>query len=563
MTYALLEFEEEIRTEVSRLIDIEEVSLEIPVEERGDYALPCFSFAARLKKSPVDIASSLAEEMELERGTLEQTGPYLNFKIDEEFLVRNTMEACLEMEGDYGGFESVDKRIIVEHTSANPNGPLHVGRARNPIIGDTVARIFEKVGYDVETQFYVDDIGRQVAILSWGIANIPESELPDCERDKIDHEMVRYYQRANSLMEKNEKVADGIKGLMKSIEEGNEDTIKSFSENSERVLEGMKGSLERLDIEHDIYKTESSLMIDGSVDDALNRLEGLEVCDREDDALYFDHKGIKIFLTRGDGTSLYPLRDIAYHIWKAGRADELMDVLGEDHKVHGAVMQQVLKELGVMPIPDMIYHSFVSFDGQRMSTRKGAYVTLDDIMDIAKERAIEEVLKRRDDLSAEEIDEIAEMVGMGAVRYNIIRVQPEKPMDFKWEEALNFQGNSAPFIQYAHARAASILRKWGGDQDELLSKVDFSKLTDVGEIQMIRKLAVFPREMIQAANSGSPHLVANYAYELAAQFNQFYRDHPVLNSENKMYERLALVKASKIAIGNVLYILGIKAPEYM
>ncbi len=563
MNYAILKFEEEIRREISRILDMKEVSLEIPAKERGDYALPCFSFASHLKKSPVDIATYLAKECRLERGTVKKNGPYLNFEINNDYLVENTIKNCFEMRGHYGSFEPIDKNIIVEHTSANPNGPLHVGRARNPIIGDTIARIFDKMGYRVETQFYVDDIGRQVAILSWGIANLKESDLPECEREKIDHKLVGYYQKANKLMEENESVVDGIRKLMKSIEEGDEETITSFTDNSKKVLAGMKESLERLGITHDTYKTESSLILDGSVDEVLESLEDLESCEREENALYFEHGNHKIFLTRGDGTSLYPLRDVAYHIWKAKRADELIDVLGEDHKVHGTVIQNVLDVLGIKPIPDIIYHSFVSFDGQRMSTRKGAYVTLDDMMDLAHERALDEVLKRRDDLSKEEADDIAEMVGMGAVRYNIIRVQPEKPMDFRWEEALNFQGNSAPFIQYAYARAASILRKWGGDHGELLSKGDISKLTEPGEIELIRKIALFPREIKNAAVSEAPHLMANYAYELGAMFNQFYRDHPVLNADVKKYERLALVKASKIAIGNALYVLGIKAPEYM
>ena len=563
MDYPILEFEKDIIKKLSNILETDDISLEIPSEERGDYALPCFSFASKLKKNPVEIASWLADELRLEMGEIKQTGPYLNFHIDHEYLIRGTLETCFEMGRSYGTLEPTGKKMLIEHTSANPNGPLHVGRARNPIIGDTIARIFQRAGYQVEAQFYVDDIGRQVAILSWGLLNIEEKDIDEGKSNKIDHKMVGYYQLANELMERDKEVKDGISELMKAIEKGDQETINLFADNSNKVLEGMKESLERLNISHDSYKSESSLIKDGSVEKTANEMEKLDQCHREENALFYEKGDNRMFLTRGDGTNLYPLRDIAYHIWKANQADELIDVLGEDHKVHGVMIKDALENLGIDPVPEIIFHSFVSFGGERMSTRKGAYVTLDDMMDLAHEKAVEEVLQRRDDLDVEQVEKIAETVGMGAVRYNIIRVQPEKPMDFRWEEALNFQGNSAPFIQYAHARAASILRRWGGKEEELGSTIDFSRLNEPGEIQMIKKMAQFPREIRQAAISKAPHLMANYAYELAAQFNQFYRDHPVINSEDKREERLAIVAVAKIVLGNVLETLGIDSPELM
>ncbi len=562
--YALLEFEKEIKTEVGIVLDIDtEIQLEIPDEKRGDYALPCFAFSKPLKMKPQDIASYIVSELELKGGTTEATGPYVNFNIRKEYLAENTLTTCLKKGEKYGELPAKKRKIIIEHTSANPNGPLHVGRARNPIIGDTVSRIYSKAGYDVETQFYVDDIGRQVAILTWGTSNLKESDLSECDIDKIDHKMVRYYQVANKMMEEREDVLEEIRGMMSDIKGGDRDILDKFSKNSESVMEGINESLKRLNINHDVYKTESSLILDGSVRSVMGKMEELQECSKEDGALYFGDESERVFLTRGDGSSLYPLRDIAYHIWKSERTDEMVDVLGEDHRVHGAFLKKALDCLNITPIPDMIFYSFVSFQGERMSTRKASYVTLDDIMDMAHEKAREEVIERRDDLDHYEVEKIAEVVGLGAVRYNIIRVQPEKPMDFKWEEALNFQGNSAPFIQYAHARASSIIDKWKGDEVKLTSEAKLDRLVEEGEIRLIKKLAMYPLVIESAARLDAPHIVANYAYEIAAQFNQFYRDYPVLKAEEKMLERLTLVKASKIVISNVLDTLGITAPDYM
>lgn len=562
--YALIEFEKEIKSEVTRVLDLDmDIPLEIPDRERGDFALPCFVLSKILKKSPHDIASVIVSKAELEYGRMVQTGPYVNFWIDDGYLAASTIKDCLTLREAYGDLTTGGSiKMIVEHTSANPNGPLHVGRARNPIIGDTIARIYTKAGFDVETQFYVDDIGRQVAILTWGVMNLQESDLPECTVDKIDHKMVRYYQEANARMQESDTILQEIKEMMRDIEEGDEAILSAFSKNSESVMEGMKRSLNRLNIEHDVYKTESSLILDGSVSTALKKMKAVPGCGIEEGAVFYEEEDEKVFLTRGNGSSLYPLRDIAYHLWKSERTDEMVDVLGEDHKVHAGFIKKAMESLDARPIPDMIFHSFVSFQGERMSTRKGAYVTLDETLDTAYTRARKEVISRRGDLSPEEVDEIAEKVGVGAVRYNMIRVQPEKPMDFRWEEALNFQGNSAPFVQYTHARAASIMNKWGGEEDELLSG-NFEALVEEGETLLIKKIASYPREIQASAGSKAPHLIANYAYSLAAEFNQFYRDYHVLNADDKVLERLALVKAFKIVISNVLDLLGIAAPEHM
>lgn len=562
MSYPMLEFKDEIIEEIKGAVDVPEgkIDIEIPPEERGDFAFPCYPLSPILEKDPESIAEMIHDEIDLKRGEVNKAGPYLNFKINERYLSEKTIEGCLKKEKRFGELPQKDKKIIIEHTSANPNGPLHVGRARNPIIGDTLARIYEKIGYEVERQYYVNDIGRQMAILTWGQKNLEEDDLPPPKRDKEDYDLVRYYQKASQMLEEEEGLESEIRKIIKAMEEGDEEIFTSLKKNSEKVLSGITRSLERLNIKFDSYQNESSFIEDGSVKDVIEDLSGLEDTEDEEGALYFKLDDDKIFITREDGTNLYPTRDIAYHIWKAGRADGLIDVLGEDHKTHGRFIKEALEALQIEPLPETVFHSFVTFEGEEMSTRKGSYVTLDEFMDTSEEKAKEEILKRRDDLSEEEVEKIAEKVGLSAVRYNLIRVQPGKPIDFKWDEALNFQGDSAPFIQYSYARAHGILEK--AKDDVSMEGLDLEELEE-GEIRLLKKISKLPMTLLNSAESNAPHKMSQYAQELAAEFNQFYRDYPVLESEEKRRERLAIVKSFSYSMESVLDTLGMKKPKIM
>jgi arginyl-tRNA synthetase len=284
----------------------------------------------------------------------------------------------------------------------------------------------------------------------------------------------------------------------------------------------------------------------------------------EDGALYLDLETIgitgqenKFFLTRGDGSSLYSTRDMAYHLDKLARYDRAIDVLGEDHRLKAKVVGIGVKLLGQEKPIEPVFYSFVSLPEGKMSTRRGRVVYLDDLIEESVALAREEVEKRRPELSEELKRGIADAVGTGAIRYNIIRIQAEKQLVFKWEEALNFEGNSAPFIQYSHARASSILRK-----ATELGEYDISLLSHPSEVSLAKILARFPSVISDCGRSMESHLLAAYAFELAAMFNQFYRDCPVLVAEEKLKNaRLALVTASKIVMGNALDALGIIAPE--
>jgi len=573
--YPLDQCKKEITAELQKVVtkyhSNEEIKVEIPPEGMGEFAFPCFSLAPLLKKSPKDIAKEIAANIPKNNWitTVEAKGGYVNFFIDTNCLTAATLQSILEKKDTYGYLPKKGKKVIIEHTSANPNGPLHVGRARNPIIGDTLVRIFKAAGYDVESQFYLDDMGKQVAILAWGVNNIDHRHIPASKNKKADHQNVGFYQTANERMESDETVAQQIGDIVKKLEQGDHKTIEMIHASYTPVLDGIKQSLLRINIHIDTYIPESTFVQDKSVEKIIKKLKQTPHCHEEDNAFYLDlepfgiqGRNTKFFFLRKDGTTLYATRDIAYHQWKSHHADMLMNVLGEDHKLESKQVRIALELLQTKILPQVVFYAFVSLPGGKMSTRRGRVVYLDELIDECIERAYEEVKKRRSsELTESQMKKIAELVGIGSLRYNIIKVQPEKDIVFNWEDALNFEGNAVPFIQYAHARACSILGKITTKEHKFKAAL----LTHTSEAALIKQLARFPLIIDDACSGCKPHTIANYLFETASAFNRFYRDCPVLSEENKVLRssRLTLVETTKIVLHNALDLLGITAPEEM
>jgi len=576
MTYPLDEARKEIITALKKAmsqLNLDcDIKLEIPPESSmGDFAFPCFNLAPIAKKSPKDIATDIVGKIEKSKWikSVEAKNGYVNFFIDDIRLASSTLESIIDEKDHYGHLDKKHKKVIIEHTSANPNGPLHVGRARNPIIGDTLVRIFKAAGYDVESQFYLDDMGKQVAILAWGINNIDPKKIPKSDYKKSDHKNVGFYQLASKLMEDDEKVVEEIGEIVKKSESGDTNVMELVHKAYSPVLKGIMESLGRINVGIETFIPESNFVKDKSVDFVVEKLKKSKYCNEENGAFYLDlepfgiqGRNTKFFFTRGDGTTLYATRDIAYHLWKAKRADLLINVLGEDHKLESKQVEIALNLVEAKLVPKVIFYAFVSLPGGKMSTRRGRVVYLDELIDESVERAYEEVRKRRgSDLSEKKMKEIAEIVGIGALRFNIIKVQPEKDIVFKWEEALNFEGNSAPFIQYAHARACSILAK----KEDKLENVNSLLLKHGSEINLLKKLSAYHMVIDEACKDCKPHIITTYLFDTASIFNQFYRDCPVIPEKNVEMRkaRLALVDAVRIVLKNGLSLLGISAPEEM
>jgi len=516
-----------------------------------------FALARQKKQAPVKIAQDLVADLkknpELEAITIEATGPYLNFTFGPAF-VSEVLRAAVRP--GYGNLPKQPTRVVLEHTSANPNGPLHVGHIRNSIIGDTLARAFRKAGYSLEVQYYVNDMGRQIAIVVWGFNNLDSRQL---EGEKEDAHIARIYIAANRKIEKDETITHQVNTLMQLVENGDPATVKKFRNEVSRCLDGFKVTMKDLNVVHDRFVWESDFIRNGNTERIISKLRRIPQA-HEEEILYLDLAEFgfenKYVIRRSDGTSVYAARDLAYHAWKGANFDRVIDVLGADHKLIGAQLQCTMKLLGAK-VPEIVHFEFVSLPEGSMSTRAGKFVSADDLISEIRKRAFEEVTARRPELDEETRRSIARSVGLAAIRYDIVKVSPEKSTVFDWKEALDFERQSGPYIQYAHARACSILEKAGTFTE------CFELETDM-EIAVAKKIARFPEVIGQVVAELRPHILAVYARELADTFNTFYHFEPVLKSEGKIRDRrLTLVRAVQNTLKESLRTLGIDAIETM
>lgn len=565
---AMEKFRDEVEKAVRSLVGDAPIEIVEASVEGADLAVPCFPLAKIMGKAPAAIAEDLASKME-PCGTISKVSAlngYLNFTVDYKFMAKSVLDDIIAKGDSYGKKPATGVRVNVEHTSTNPTGPIHVGRARNPIIGDTLARALKAVGHDVTTEYYVNDVGKQVVILSWGVRNVSPSDVDPSDRDKTDHNLVAYYRVANKRMEEDPAVAEEISELLRRFEAGDKKVIDAVGETAGAMLDGLKETLTSLGVELDVYTWESKFILDGSAAKVVSDLKASKYAGSEDDgAWYLDlkdfgikGKNTKFTFTRSDGTTLYTTRDLAYHIDKFRRADRAIDVLGEDQKLGSRQLCSALEILGHEKKPEALFYAFVSLPEGKMSTRRGVVVYLDDLIEEAVERAYEEIRQRRDDLPEKRMREIATTVGVGAVRYNIVRVQPDKQLVFRWEDALNFEGNSAPFLQYAHARSCAILRK-AGTYEKI---TDPDLLSDPSEAKLVKSLSRFG-DVLEKAATGRVHMLPAYGQEVASAFNQFYASVPILNAGPKRDARITLVECAGTVLRNVLDCLGIGAPEEM
>ena len=550
-------FKEEITKAIKKEVK-EDVELEVPPKpELGDYAFPCFSLAKVYKKNPNEIASDLAAKIKKSKyiSEIKVIGPYLNFFVNKESLGEKTLIKILKEKDKYGSSNiGKNKKIIFEHTSINPNASPHVGRARNALIGDALVRILRFQKYNVEVHYFVNDIGKQISMLV--LAARKNKNL------KFDGLLDVYIKIANKVKD-NKQLEKEVLDLLYKLENGDKKVKNDFKKIVGISVKGQVKILSELGIKYDKFDYESSYLWSRKTHEALKLLEksGRFFFDK-DKRFVLDEKGFELgmkvpvlVLTRGDGTSLYPLRDIAYAL-DIGKKDKNIVVLGEDQKLYNEQINAALKILE-KPTRKAVYYSFVLLDEGKMSTRKGNIVLMEDFMMQALKKANDELKKRykKTDVKA------AKVIGYGALKYGILKVSPEKNVIFNWQQALNFEGETAPYIQYAYARISSIIKK---NKKALPKKADFSLLNSKEETELIKKLSAFPQIVEKTANELRPNTITNYAYGLAKQFNEFYHTHNILKEEVKIKNaRLLLASCVQQTLKNSLNLLGIGVLERM
>ncbi|MDF2538442.1 MAG: argS [Herbinix sp.] len=554
-------FQELIRNEVQKnYTEIEVIFSESPNVETGHLSIPCFTFSKLLKRAPKDIAEELSQIV-IQLSFVEKVetvGGYVNCFIKKDLLFEHIITEVLTQRDRYGSNQSgQNKSALIEHTSINPNASPHVGRARNALIGDTIVRLLKFEGYQVEVHYFVNDIGKQIAMLLLGVQT---------KESVTFHDLLEVYIEINNKLKENPELEEEVFSLLYQLENGDANVRNQFRELVNICIEGQTGILQELGITYDKFDYESDYLFDERLARLLCELKETGALEEDGEGRYvlnqtdydLPMKAPFLVLTRKDKTSLYPLRDIAYTIDKVKtHTDRNIIILGEDQKLYFKQIAAVLDLLGLQA-PEVVHYSFVLLSEGKMATRNGTVVLLEDFMKEAYSKAKTEILKRRE--LAE--DSAAKAIGYGAVKYAILKTSNDKNVTFDWDNALSFEGDSGPYLQYSLARIFSILKNC---EDVGNKKPDFSVLVEKEEVELVLELAKMKDTIRIAVKTLSPHIIANYLYGLAQTFSRFYHQHSIINASSDAIKiaRLYLIKAVKQVIINCFYVLGIEYVDVM
>lgn len=536
-----------------------------PENQPGDLGLACFRFSNVLRQAPPVIAAKIADiSFSPIFSSVQATGPYVNFTLDRSAFAAELI-GNIFTKGESFGSNGTGKgqKVILEHTSINPNASPHIGRARNGLIGDAVARLLRFEEYDVNVHYYVNDMGKQIGLLMLQTEGMETLEF---------HQVLDLYVEANKRAKDDPEFEQKGLELLSKMEQGDPGVAAGFDRIVSICLNGQLGVLGRLYLTYDTFDKESAFL------DSPRMKEVLDVLDRND-ALFTDDQGRKVVdlqplgypveegryvvLVRANGSSMYFYRDIAYTLEKLSRGGDLnMIVLGEDHKMYFEQMATILRALG-KDVPEVIHYSYIVLKEGKMSTRNGTVVLLEDFLDEAIRLARERVDEQCTHLPEEERAEISEMIGIGAVRFTILSVRPNRNVVFDWDSALSFTGDSGPYIQYSCTRIASILRKHGTDPDTFdLPEIN---ITHDAEWSLIFRLSQVAGDIEQALAVKNPGIVATTALDVARKFSVFYTECPVISAPDKITvgTRIALCIATRRVLITLLGLLGIQAPDHM
>ena len=533
----------------------------VPAAARGDVAIPVFAVARKVGVDPKALASTLAARVQGLPGVSEAVaaGPYVNLSFTRDVFARQFVADVLN--GEATAITTRGSRVLIEHTSINPNASPHVGRGRNAIIGDTIARIFRFLGHETEVHYYVNDIGKQIALLVYACRGRDELQFEDLLAEYV----------AISNKAKDDPAIEQIAfDLLNKFEQGDQAVREEFRKVVDLCVKGQVGILGRLNISYDIFDRESTFLNDARLQPVLDKLRAANALIVDEhgrqviDLLQLGFKreeGRYVVLSRANGTSMYVARDLAYTIFKSEiSADANMSVLGEDHRLYQEQLDLILRSCG-FKTPDVIYYSFVLLKGGKMATRQGNVVLLSDFIDLALEKAAARIREANPSLSDGEVRELAETIAVGAVRYGILSVNPTKNVIFDLEESLRFEGNTGPYLQYSCTRIASILAKFGGALPAMPASLP--GLND-SEWALIMEMTKLQDEVRTAAASRNPSSLCAYGFELARAFNRFYHDSSVLDAApDEKAMRLNLCAAAGTVLAACLDVLGIQVPRRM
>lgn len=541
-------------------IDTNEVEVEVPPkEEMGDYSLPCFKIKIDNLNSPNEKANYLLNHLEYDKNIISNIsvlGPYLNFKVNTDNLGKEVIKEILSSKEKYGStLEGINKSLLIEHTSINPNASPHIGRSRNSIIGDFLARLYTFNGYNVTREYFINDIGKQISMLLVGVKK-------GADLNKVTfNDMLKLYIDINEEAKTNPQLEKEVFHYLNLLENGDEIVREEFKKITDLCVEGQKKIFDKMDIHWDNFKHESDFVFENTTNQILSKLkEKNRLKEDENGRLYLDLEGYNIptkspvlVLTREDKTSLYPLRDIAYTIYKMEKNKDVnLIVLGEDQKVYMEEISAALDILGYKS-PKLISYSFVLLNGDKMATREGKVVLLEDFIEEAKKKLNASFKSRGTTYSEENLLSLAS----SCIKYSMLNINRGKNINFNLEDATNFTGNSAIYILYNYARINSILNK------STFELNDNIVLDNALEKLIIKKLYDFKDIVKETVKTNESVIITKYLNDLCSLFSRYYEEVSILKEENITIKnsRLLLLNSIKIVIENSCTILGIKTIE--
>ncbi|MCI6318565.1 MAG: arginine--tRNA ligase [Rikenellaceae bacterium] len=559
-------------------------------EFEGDYTVVVFPFVKTSRQAPEATGAAMGEWIVAnvpEISAFNCVKGFLNLSLSNEYW--NSVLAEMVQTPDFGQLPDTGRTVMVEFSSPNTNKPLHLGHIRNNLLGWSVSRLLEANGHRVIKANLVNDRGIHIckSMLAW--LKTCNGATPESLGVKGDHLVGDCYVKFNDLYkaevealvkggmekeeaEKNAPIMKEAQAMLVKWEQGDPEVRELWKKMNSWVYAGFDKTYSDLGISFDkiYYESQTYLLGKALVQKGLDmgiferQEDGSVWCDLTSDGL--DRK----LLLRGDGTSVYMTQDLgtAERRFDEYKLDELIYVVGNEQNYHFQVLKLILGKLGFGWSEDIYHLSYgmVELPEGKMKSREGTVVDADDLIEkmynTAKETSLE--LGKLDGMSEQEQDELFRMLSLGALKYFIIKVDPKKTMLFDPKESIDFNGNTGPFIQYTHARIKSILRKAADQGIDLGAEIQSTEL-NAKEVRLVKILNSFPAKIAEAGLAHSPALVANYAYELAKDFNQYYHDTPILREEDasKLQLRLNLISMIARVLVKAMDILGIRLPERM
>jgi arginyl-tRNA synthetase len=554
-----------------------------PEIEMGDFTLPCFILSKKLNLPPSEVAQKLQEKIPINE-IIEKAkfqGPYLNLWIYNTLLFKNPIENVEKEKESYGFSQKGNKqKIILEYLGPNTNKPLHLGHARNGAIGMAIAKILGSQGYDVTKANLVNDRGIHIckSMLAW--KKWGQGKTPQDENEKGDHFVGKFYVMYNTELEKNPHLEDEIREMLKLWEAKDKATRKIWKKMNDWVYEGFQETYAKFGLEFDVTYYESGIyelgknIVQLGLEKGIFKKDGNGslTFDLSENKFGRDENGQlkKITVIRKDGTSLYITQDLGLAVKRFNdyQFDRMIYVVGKEQIFHFQCLFEILRAFHYPWARDLHHlpYGMVSLPEGKMKSREGKVIDTDDLIAEVTRMAWEEVKKRdeKNELNDKEILTRANIIGIGSIKFYLLRFGAMQDICFDPKESISFDGVTGPYCQYAYARIQSILKKAKEEKIEI-NDPDYSKLGTEEERILIQKIIQYSAILEKASDTLNPSIVANHVYETARAFNQFYVTHKVAEIQNETLSaaRISLIKSTARVIRSGLGLLGIQTLNRM